>query len=70
LEATAEHNAATAAHERLMWEIQSATPHPDRAQRIHSIAEQVSIAKKNLNRAHSRLSDFLDRGTIPEDLKL
>ena len=68
-EATAEHNAATVAHKRVMWEIPSATPHPDGVQRIHSVSHELSVAKERLARAHSRLSDFLDRGTIPEDMQ-
>lgn len=67
LEATAEHSAASAAHKRVMWEIPSATPHPDGVQRIHSVSHELAVAKERLARAHTRLSDFLDRGIIPED---
>jgi hypothetical protein len=67
-EATAEHSAATAAYNRVMWETPSAIPHPDGVQRIHSISRELSVAKKRLASAHSRLTDFLDTGIIPEDL--
>ena len=67
-EATAEHLTATAAFNRAMSDIPSATPHPDGAQRIHSISHELSVAKKRLSSAHSRLTDFLDTGAIPEDM--
>jgi hypothetical protein len=67
-EATAAHSAATAAYNEVMWEIPSAIPHPDGVQRIHSISHEMRVARERLARAHSRLTDFLDKGTIPEDL--
>jgi hypothetical protein len=67
-EATAEHRAAKAAYNRVMWEIPSAIPHPDGVQRIHSISHELSVAEERLTRAHCRLSDFLDTGVIPEGL--
>ena len=69
LEATADVDAVTATHNEVMGEIPSGLPHPDGVQRIHSISKQLSIAREGLARAHSRLSDFLDRGIIPGDLK-
>lgn len=67
-DATAEHSAALAAYNRVMWEIPSAIPHPDGVQRIHSTSQELSVAKERLASAHSRLAAFLDAGTIPEDL--
>jgi hypothetical protein len=67
-DATAEHSAATAAYNQVMWEIPSAIPHPDGVQRIRSVSHELSVAKKRLATAHSRLADFLDTGAIPEDL--
>ena len=66
-EATAEHGTAKAAYNQVMWNIPSAIPHPDGVQRIHSISQELSAATKRLSRAHSRLSDFLNTGAIPED---
>ena len=66
--ATAEHQEATAAYNQVMWEIPSAIPHPDGVQRIRSISRELSVAKARLNRAHSRLADFLNTGKIPDDL--
>lgn len=67
-EANAEHSATAAAYNEVMWNIPSAIPHPDGVQRIRSISRELSIAKKRLATAHSRLTDFLDTGDIPEDL--
>ena len=67
-EATTEHLAAKAAYNRMMWNIPSAIPNPDGVQRIHSVSHELSIAKERLERAHSRLANFLDTGEIPEDL--
>jgi len=68
MDATGEHSAATAEYNRVMWDIPSAIPHPDGTQRIHSISQALSVSKKRLARAHSRLTDFLNTGAIPEDL--
>lgn len=67
-DATAQHSAATAAYNEVMWEIPSAIPHPDGVRRIRSISHDLAVSKARLARAHSRLADFLDTGAIPEDL--
>ena len=67
-EATTEHSIASAAYNQVMSEIPSAIPHPDGVQRIHSISHEVRVARERLARAHTRLSDFLDKGTVPDDL--
>ena len=69
LEAAAEHDSATTAYNEVMWEIPSAIPHPDGVRGIHSVSHKVQVAKDRLARAHTRLRDFLDRGSLPEDLK-
>ena len=68
IDATSEHSDATAAFNRVMWDIPSAIPHPDGVQRIHSMSQALSVSRKRLARAHSRLTDFLNTGAIPEDL--
>lgn len=47
----------------------SKLPHPDGTQRIMNASSQLSVAQKTLTRAHYRLSDFLGRGIVPDDLK-
>jgi hypothetical protein len=69
LEATTELDAVKAIHNQIMGDIPSGLPHPDGAQRIHSIAQQLSSANRKVNRAHSRLTDFLDKGIVPKELK-
>jgi hypothetical protein len=60
--------AITRTHNEIMGDIPSGLPHPDGVQRIHSISTQVAIVRENMKRAHSRLNDFLESGTIPQDL--
>ena len=44
-------------------------PHPDGIQRIKNASTELSATKKQLMKAHNRLSDFLGRGIVPDDLK-
>jgi hypothetical protein len=67
-EATIELNELSRTHTRILAEIPSGLPHPDGAQRIRSISQQLSKARANVARAHSRLTHFTDSGIIPEDL--
>ena len=50
-------------------EVPSGLPHPDGTQRIHNASHELSVAREALMKAHRRLNDFLERGTVPEDLK-
>ena len=68
-EATVRANAASEAFTAIMSDIPSGIPHPDGIQRIHSASRELSTARKEMMKAHSRLHDFLSRGIIPEDLK-
>jgi hypothetical protein len=52
-----------------MNDIPSGLPHPDGAHRIHSIARRLSTANRKFNQAQVKLTDFLDKGTVPEELK-
>jgi hypothetical protein len=60
---------ATAAFDAVTSEIPSAIPHPDGTQRIHNASRQVTVARMEMLRAHHRLSDFLNAGIVPEDLR-
>jgi hypothetical protein len=66
--ATARAHAATDAFNAILDDIPSALPHPDGTQRIHNVYRELSIARRRMMEAHSRLGDYLVRGTIPEDL--
>ena len=69
IDATAEKNEASDAFEVVLGQFPSGLPHPDGSQRIANSSQRLLRARKKLMTAHIRLSDFLDRGTIPEDLK-
>jgi hypothetical protein len=69
LETTAALNAASDVFSALVSDIPSGVPHPDGTDRIHQASHNLSTARKEMIRAHSRLNDFLSRGIIPDELK-
>jgi hypothetical protein len=69
VEATARTNKATQSFFDVMGQIPTGFPHPDGSQRIHNASRDLSTARKDLMRAHTRLDDFLKTGIVPEDLK-
>ena len=68
-EATARAHHATDAFNAIMGDIPSAIPQPDGTQRINNIYRELSLARREMMRAHSRLTHFLDNGVVPEDLE-
>lgn len=69
LAATERSKAATAAFDAVANEIPSALPRPDGTQRIHNASRKVTVARMEMLRAHHRLSDFLNAGIVPEDMR-
>ena len=69
VEATADLNRASREFFEVMGHIPTGFPHPDGSQHIHKASRDLSAARKNLMRAHTRLDDFLKTGNVPEDLK-
>ena len=69
VEATARTNTASQAFLEVMGQIPSGFPHPDGSQRIHNASRELSTAREDLMRAHTRLDEFLKSGIVPEDLK-
>lgn len=69
LEATARNTEATREFEAVSGQFPSGLPHPDGSQRIKSASLGLAAARKELMRAHNRLSDYHDRGIVPEDFK-
>lgn len=69
LEATAYKAEAFTKFEAIMLHSPSGLPHPDGVQRIKNASNELSIARKQMARAYQRLSNYLDRGMVPEDLK-
>ena len=66
-EATARAHQATDAFNAIMGDIPSSVPQPDGTQRINNVYRELSLARREMMRAHSRLTHFLDNGVIPED---
>jgi hypothetical protein len=69
IDATAEKNEASDEFDIVMGQFPSGLPHPDGSQRIANSSQRLSIARKKVMMAHTRLTDFLDRGIMPVDLK-
>jgi len=69
IDATAEKNEASDRFDVVMDQFPSGLPHPDGSQRIANSSQRLSIARKKVMMAHTRLTDFLDRGVVPDDLK-
>ena len=67
--ATERSRAASASFDAVTRDVPSKIPQPDGTQRIHNASREVSLARVDLIRAHSRLSDYIGRGIVPEDLK-
>ncbi len=66
---TARANAASEAFSSIMGQFPGGLPYADSAQRIHSASRELSVARKEMMKAHSRLDDFLSRRVVPKDLK-
>ena len=69
LEMTARKVEAFGKFEAIMLQTPSGLPHPDGVQRIKNASNELSIARKEMARAYARLSDYVERGIVPEDLK-
>ena len=68
-DSTARTHAASEQFNVIMGDIPSAIPSPDSSLLLRQASRDLSEARKDMLRAHSRLNDFLNRGVIPEDLK-
>jgi hypothetical protein len=69
LEATARSGEAAREFDATLGQFPSGLPHPEGAQQIKSASQNLTIARKALMKAHNRLSNYQDRGIVPEDLK-
>jgi len=61
---------ADLANENFIVAANGIAPHPDGTQQIHSASRQLTAARDEMMKAHNRLNDFLDKGIVPDDLKL
>ena len=68
-EATARVSEANRKFSEAIGQFPSGLPHPDGVQRIKNASNELALARKEMMTAHKRLSDFVDRGIVPEDLK-
>jgi hypothetical protein len=69
VEATRRSHQALGKFETILDHFPTGLPHPDEAQRIKIVSNELSIARQEMIRAHNRLNDYLSRGIVPEDLK-
>ena|ERR1700676_3700204 len=69
VEATARVNAANQAFSVVLGQYPSGLPHPDGTQRSKSASHELDAARTEMMKAHTRLNDFIEHGTVPEDLK-
>jgi hypothetical protein len=69
IDTVAEKNEASDEFDRVMDQFPSGLPHPDGSQRIANSSQRLALARKNAMTAHARLTDFLDRGIVPDDLQ-
>jgi hypothetical protein len=67
-DANSEHSTATADFNRAMADLRGGLSHPDEAKPLHCVFSALSVAKARLDRAHARFANFLDYGTVPDDL--
>ena len=58
---------ATDAFNAIMGDIPSSVPQPDGTQRINNVYRELSFARREMMRAHSRLTRFLDTGVVPQE---
>ena len=52
----------------LMKQTPGGLPHPDGAQRIQDASWELSVARAEMEKAHSRLTLYLSRGILLDDV--
>lgn len=53
----------------IMDQFPGGLPHPDGVRRIKNASNELTVARKQMMTAHKRLTDFMERGIVPDDLK-
>jgi len=69
IELTARSEKALEEFEAVAGQIPSGLPHPDGVQRIKNSAAKLAVARQELIKAHRRLDEHINRGTVPDVLK-
>ena len=67
LETSARAKSASEAFLLLMKDTPSGLPHPDGVQRLQNASHELSVARPEMEKAHSRLNLYLGRGILPDD---
>jgi hypothetical protein len=67
LELTARTNEAAKEFEAVMGRIPSGLPRTDGTQRIKNASSKLTIARKELMKAHTRLNDYIEHGICSAD---
>ena len=60
---------ANDAFKAVLSNIPNGDPHPDGTQRIRNASSELTAARDAMMKAHNRLTDFLNTGVVPDDLK-
>ncbi len=68
-EATARLSSANELFSTVINHFPSGVPHPDGSLRVKKASSDLSAARAEMMEAHKRLTDFIERGIVPEDLK-
>jgi hypothetical protein len=69
VEATSRSHQALGNLETVFSHFPSGLPPLAGVQRIENASNELSIARKEMRKAHDRLNDYLGRGIVPEDVK-
>ena len=65
--ATERAETATTVFNAVIREIPSGLTHPDGKQRISNASRELALAREEMLKAHNRLNEYVERGTLPED---
>ena len=68
-EATARVSEANRKFSQTMDRFSGGLPHPDGVQRIQNASNELTVARKEMMTAHKRLTEYLECGIVPEDLR-
>jgi hypothetical protein len=66
---TARVSAANQVFNEAIGQTPTGLPHPDGVQRIKNASNDLNFARSQMMDAHKRLTDFIERGVVPADLK-
>jgi len=68
-EATAKLSAANENFNEVLNRFPGGPAHPDGVQNIKNVSRALTVAREEIMTAHRQLNDFIQRGSVPDDLK-